>query len=69
MIARRKIKVKDIQKLTGTLNFLNRALIPGRTFTRRMYAKLTEVKKGVKRVLKDHHHVTLDAEFLRDCKM
>ena len=66
----RKITVKNIQKLAGTLNFLNRAIIPGRAFTRRMYSKLTVLEKGgTKRVLKDHHHITLDAEFLRDCRM
>ena len=68
-IAKRKIKIKNIQKLTGTLNFLNRAMITGRAFMRRMYSKLTDLKNGMKVVLKDYHHVTLDAEFLYDCKM
>ena len=68
-IRKRKIRIKDIQKLMGTLNFLNRALIPGHTFTRRIYAKLTEIKDGAKRVLKSPHHVALDSEFLGDCRM
>ena len=38
-IDNRKVKIKFIQKLTGTLNFLNRAIVPGRVFTRGMYAK------------------------------
>ena len=68
-VQKRKIKVKNIQRLTGTLNFLGRGLIPGRAFTRRMYAKLTVLKCGVRKMLRDHHHVTLDADFLRDCHM
>ena len=69
VIARRKITVKDIQKLTGTLNFLGRALIPSRPFMRRMYAKLVDLRDGTRKILKPHHHVTLDSEFLNDCKM
>ena len=38
-IQKRKAKVKEMQKLAGFLNFLNRAIVPGRAFTRRMYAK------------------------------
>ena len=53
----------------GTLNFLNRAMIPGRAFTRRMYAKLTDIRDGRKIVFKPHHHITLNSKFLQDCKM
>ena len=57
-----------MQKLTGTLNFLNRAIVPGHAFTRGMYERLTlKDKKG--ELLKGHHHVSLNAEFLTDCKM
>ena len=42
-----KITIKTVQKLTGTLNFLSRAIVPGRTFTRSMYDKLkTSDSKG-----------------------
>ena len=70
-IAKRKLMVKQIQQLIGILSFLNRALIPGRAFTRRMYAKLTGLKTVAqsKRQLKHYHHVNLDSEFLQDCKM
>ena len=36
----RKVTIKFIQKLTGTLNFLNQSIVPGKAFTRGMYAKL-----------------------------
>ena len=38
---RRKATVKELQSLAGTLNFLNRAVYPGRSFTRRMYTKFS----------------------------
>ena len=39
VISKRRVTVHQVQKLTGLLNFLNRAMIPGHTFTRRMYSK------------------------------
>ena len=35
--------VHDLQKLCGFLNFLSKAVFPGRTFTRHMYAKFSHV--------------------------
>ena len=65
-IDKKKVTVKFIQRLTGTLNFLNRAIVPGRTFTRLMYDKLkTKNSKG--QLLKHYHHVNLGKEVLRDC--
>ena len=46
---------------------LNRVIVPGRAFMRRMYAKLKCHTKG--KQLKQHHHVWLDAEFIQDCKV
>ena len=37
IINKKKATIKEIQCLTGLLNFLNKAIIPGRAFTRRMY--------------------------------
>ena len=37
--------VKQIQCLTGILNFLNCAIVPGRVFTRCMYSKLKVIDK------------------------
>ena len=65
-IDKHKVTVKFIQKLTGTLNFLNRAIIPGHAFVRGMYQKLSLTNaQGIS--LKQHHHVTLNADFLMDC--
>ena len=50
------------------MNFLSKAVIPGRAFIRRMYNKLkTTTKKGAN--LKNHHHVYIDAQFRQDCKV
>lgn len=57
----KKVKVIELQKLTGQLNFLSQAIVPGRTFTRRMYAKY--------RSLKQHYHVKVDHELQADCKL
>ena len=79
MIDKSKVTVKDLQILCGYLNFLGKAIVPGRTFTRHMYAKY----QGIVRVhatndemvmkvglqLKAHHHVQLDGEFKKDCQV
>lgn len=57
----KKIKVLELQKLTGFLNFLCKAIVPGRAFTRRMYAKY--------RKMKQHHHIKVDDELKMDCQM
>ena len=41
LVNKKKATVKQIQSLAGLLNFLNRAIVPGHAFTRRMYAKFT----------------------------
>ena len=59
---KRTITIRRLQSLTGTLNFLCKAIIPGRVFTKLMYNKLKLVDKlGNK--LKQYHHVTLDHQF------
>ena len=67
-LEQKKITVKQVQKLTGTLNFLTKAIIPGRTFTRNMYNKL-KVKRDDGTVLKQYHHVHLGKDFRGDCEM
>ena len=64
----KKAMVKFIQRMTGVLNFINKAIVPERTFTRGMYSKL-KLKTVNGQVLKDHHHVYLNREFILDCKM
>ena len=58
--------VKELEKFTGLLNFISRAIVPGRTFTRRLYAKFIGAKKMG---LKHFHHLKLDAEAKADCMM
>ena len=67
-IKNKKVTIHFIQKLTGVLNFLNKVIVPGRTFTRRMYDKLKITDKNGQ-PLKQYHHVNLDPGFLKDCKV
>ena len=67
-MSKRSATIKQIQALTGILNFLNRAMVPGRVFTRCMYSKLKTIDK-LSRSLKQYHHVTLSGEFKKDCEM
>ena len=67
-IQKRKVTIHFIQRLTGTLNFLNKAIVPGRTFLRAMYSKL-KLKNTSSEVLKPFHHVNLDKNFISDCKI
>ena len=85
MLDKRKATVRELQQLCGYLNFLNRAVIPGRAFTRRMYAKFSQQihlsKVGYKsdpsdterscghKKLMPHHHIRFDCEFKLDCKI
>ena len=76
MDSKKKAMVKDLQKLSGYLNFISKVVFPGRTFTRHMYAKFSEVinldgtpKNSYQYKLKQYHHVKLDQEFKLDCKV
>ena len=51
----KKVTVLQVQKMCGTLNFISRCIIPGRAFTRRLYAMAGEN-------LKSYHHVRVTAE-------
>ena len=64
---KKKATVNQLEKLTGLLNFLNKAIVPGRAFTRQMYAKINKTIE--KRNLRKHHHITIDQEFRQDCTM
>ena len=61
----RKITIKQLQQICGFLNFLGRAIIPGRAFTRRLYSYTS--MKGDK--LKPHHHVKITQEMKLDFEM
>ena len=65
VIGKRTVTVKQIQELTGLLNFLAKIVVPGRLFTRRMYRRISQKT----RKLLQHHHVSLDKEFKSDAKI
>ena len=72
LLTKNKATVKQIQSLAGLLNFLTRAIVPGRVFIRRMYTKIDRdphhpylMKKSAGN-LKHYHHIYLDKEFKRD---
>ena len=52
-----KVTLREIQQLCGLLNFFTRAIVPGRAFTRRLYA-LTSNKS----CMKPNHHIKLKQE-------
>ena len=54
---KKKTTVKHLQSLTGYLNFLSKAIFPGRTFTRRMYSKYSTILGDKTGKHKSYHHV------------
>ena len=66
LLQKPKATVHQIQKLAGLLNFLCKAIIPGRAFTRRLYS-LTTTAKGV--TLKQHHHMRVTNEIKHDLNL
>ena len=68
MVEKKKATIKEIQRLTGILNFLNKIIVPGRAFTRGLYSKLkTSNNEGKK--LKPYHHINLSQMFKSDCRV
>ena len=70
LMSKKLCTIKELQKLTGFLNFLTKAVFPGRAFTRRIYAKYAGCvmpKSG--NGLKHYHHIRLDQEFKFDCEV
>ena len=68
-ISKKRATVHELQRYTGYLNFLCKAIFPGRVFTRRMYAKFSFLNhKSYSGPLKSYHHVNLDCEFKNDCR-
>ena len=64
MVSKKKTTLRELQQLCGFLNFLNKAIIPGRTFTRRIYNLLSNCNLTV-----PHHHLQLNAEAKDDLRM
>ena len=61
IIRSRTVTVLKLQQTTGLLNFIATAIVPGRTFTRRMYVKYAYPD------LKQHYHINVDHELRSDC--
>ena len=59
---KKKITLHTLQKICGYLNFLCRAIVPGRAFLRRLYS----VTSGK---LKPHHHISITREIRGDLTM
>ena len=57
----KKLTLAQLQKICGFLNFIGRAIVPGRAFTRRLYFYTSS-----KTVLKPHHHIRINREMRRD---
>ena len=57
-----KTTLLQLQKLCGLLNFLCRAIVPGRAFTRRLYAHTSGA-------LKPYHHIKITKEMKADLRM
>ena len=59
----KKVTLAQLQKICGFLNFLGKCVIPGRAFTRRLYAYTSNDK------LKPHHHININSEMRGDLTM
>lgn len=55
----KKTTVKYLQQVTGLLNFICKAVVPGRAYTRRLYAKYNTA-------MKPYHHIRVDQEMRND---
>ena len=61
LMTSRKTTVLKLQKLTGLLNNISKALVPGRAFNRQFYLKCAGQKL--------HHHIRVDNEIKLDAAM
>lgn len=59
----RNVTILRMQQITGLLNFFGRAIVPGRAFTRRLYAAFSSTH------LKQHHHIRVSNEVRLDLSM
>ena len=65
ILSKKKTTLKNLEQLVGLLNFFNRAIVPGRAFTRRIYSKFSSLQ--VK--LKSYHHLKVDSELKKDLQI
>ena len=59
MMSKKKTTLRELQQLCGFLNFLNKCIVPGRAFTRRLYAHGNGIRKP-------HHHINISKEIRSD---
>ena len=59
----KKVTLHQLQQICGFLNFLGRCIVPGRAFTRRLYAH------GAGAGLKPHHHIRINSEMRLDLEI
>ena len=64
ILSKRKVTVLKLQQICGFLNFIGRCIVPGRAFTRCLYAHTTGTSH-----LKPHHHVRVTREMRLDLLM
>ena len=58
----KKVTLHQLQQLCGFLNFLGKCIVPGRTFTRRLYTYTAGN-------LKPHHHIRINGEMRLDLEL
>ena len=64
----KKVTIKHVQRITGLLNFLNKAIVPGRVFTRSLYDKMKVMDKEGN-PLNQYHHITLTQDVRCDIEV
>ena len=62
----KKLRLHQLQKITGFLNFLNKAVVPGRAFTRRLYCI---EERSLNKNMKKHHHIDITSEMRMDLEL
>ena len=65
-LGQKTVTVKHLQALAGSLNFLCKAIVPGRMFICHIYDKFV-TKSG--EMLKNYHHIRIDSDIKADCEM
>ena len=64
ILRKKKMTLKQLQKVCGFLNFLGRCVVPGCAFTQQLYM-LTRGQNN----LKPHHHIRISSECRKDLDM
>ena len=62
ILSKNKITWNQLQRICGFLNFLSRCVVPGRTFTRRLYSRINPK-------MKKHHHWRVNKEMQFDLQV